>query len=95
MRSDRTAQLAAQVTVFGISVGGYVALSIWGEATAEYVALVGPVLGAAFLMTRLGRQDDVLGEIHENTNGVLTQRIRDAVHAELDEHDGHTGRDEH
>lgn len=83
MRSDRTALMGAQVAIFGISVGGYVALSVWGQATTEYVALVGPVLAAALVMTRLGRQDDVLGEIHENTNGVLKQKIREAVREAL------------
>ncbi|MEV0185256.1 hypothetical protein AB0I54_39185 [Streptomyces sp. NPDC050625] len=59
----KTGQLVARVSVFGISVAGYVALSVWGQATAEYVALVGPVLGTAFLMSKLGQQDQVLGEI--------------------------------
>lgn len=71
--------------MFAISVAGYVALSVWGQATAENVALVGPVLGAAFLMSKLGQQDQVLSEIHENTNGVLTKRIEDGVKAALDE----------
>ncbi len=82
---NKTAQLMAQVAVFAISVAGYVALAIRGEATAEYVTLVGPVLGAAFLMTHLRGQDQVLSEIHENTNGVLTKRITNAVQAALDE----------
>lgn len=89
--NSKTAQVAAQVALYAISVGGYVALSVWGQATAEYVALIGPVLGAAFLMTRLGkqdevlgRQDEVLGEIKENTNGVLTRRIQEAVTAALE-----------
>ncbi|MET4641579.1 hypothetical protein ABID95_001300 [Streptomyces atratus] len=30
-------------------------------------------------------QDQVLGEIHENTNGVLEQKIRDAVSEALNE----------
>lgn len=74
-----------QLGVFAISVAGYVALALKGQATAEYVALIGPVLGAAFLMTKLGKQDAVLSEIHENTNGVLKQKIQDAVKAALDE----------
>lgn len=72
-----------QLGVFALSVAGYVALALKGEATAEYVALIGPVLGAAFLMTHLGKQDKVLGEIHENTNGVLTKRIKEAVQEAL------------
>ncbi|UQA91625.1 hypothetical protein [Streptomyces halobius] len=70
-----------QVAVFAISVVGYVALALKDQATAEYVALVGPVLGAAFLMSHLKQQDRVLGEIHENTNGVLDARIKAAVRA--------------
>ncbi|GGZ28377.1 hypothetical protein GCM10010387_22280 [Streptomyces inusitatus] len=73
-----------QIAVFAISVAGYVALAVTGSATAEYVALVGPVLGAAFLMTQLGRQDQVLTEIKHNTNGVLTARIEAAVKKALD-----------
>lgn len=73
-----------QLGVFAVSVAGYVVLAIFGEATAEYVALVGPVLGAAFLMTHLGRQERVLNEIHENTNGVLDQRIERAVRRALE-----------
>lgn len=72
-----------QLGVFAISVAGYVALALKGQATAEYVALVGPVLGAAFLMTHLGKQDRMLGEIHENTNGVLTKKIQEGVQAAL------------
>lgn len=74
-----------QLGVFAISVAGYVALALKGQATAEYVALVGPVLGAAFLMSKLGQQDQVLGEIKEQTNGVLDRRIREGVRAALDE----------
>jgi hypothetical protein len=74
-----------QLGVFAVSVAGYVVLALKGQVTTEYVALVGPVLGAAFLMTKLGKQDEVLGEIHENTNGVLTKKIKDAVKAALDE----------
>ncbi|MGW6455498.1 hypothetical protein ACWF94_06140 [Streptomyces sp. NPDC055078] len=77
---DKTLQLA----VFAICVAGYVALAIADAATAEYVALIGPVLGAAFLMPRLGQQDQALDEIKENTNGVLTRRIQDAVKSALD-----------
>ncbi|MFI6873550.1 hypothetical protein ACIBL6_08940 [Streptomyces sp. NPDC050400] len=74
-----------QLGVFAVSVAGYVVLAIRGQATAEYVALVGPVLGAAFLMTHVGRQERVLTEIHANTNGVLDQRIERAVRVALHE----------
>ena len=77
-----------QVLVFAISTAGYVALAIGGEPTAEYVTLIGPVLAVVILQGRLGKQDEVLGEIKENTNGVLTKRIQEAVTAAL------TARDE-
>lgn len=60
------------VAIFAISVAGFVALAIAGEATVEYVALIGPILAAAFLAPKLG-------QIEHNTNGALTQRIKDAV----------------
>ncbi|SFD14557.1 hypothetical protein [Streptomyces aidingensis] len=88
---DKAVVVLAQVAVFAISVAGYVALSVKGEATAEYVALVGPVLGAAFLMTHLKGQDGVLAKIEENTNGVLTKRIEDAVREALSGRDGGDG----
>jgi surfactin synthase thioesterase subunit len=66
------------VAIFGISVGGFVALAVAGEATVDYVALVGPILAAAFLAPKLG-------QIEHNTNGALTQRIKDAVQEALDE----------
>jgi hypothetical protein len=75
-----------QVLIFAICVAGYVTLSLKGEVTAEYVTLIGPVLGAAFLLDHLGKQDKVLDEIHENTNGVLTKRIEDAVTKALANH---------
>lgn len=74
-----------QVIVFAICVGGYVPLAMAGAATAEYVTLIGPVLAVIIIQGRLGKQDEVLGEIHENTNGVLTKRIKDAVGEALEE----------
>ncbi|MBA2951447.1 hypothetical protein [Streptomyces himalayensis] len=68
-----------QLGIFVTSVAGYVVLSIFSKATAEFVTLIGPVLGAAFLMTHLGKQDQVLGQIQEQTNGVLDKRIEDGV----------------
>ena len=68
-----------QVIVFAICVAGYVPLAMTGKATAEYVTLIGPVLAVVILQGRLGKQDEVLGEIKENTNGVLTKRIEEAV----------------
>ncbi|MFJ9089873.1 hypothetical protein ACIRL3_46400 [Streptomyces sp. NPDC102384] len=74
-----------QLGVFAVSVAGYVVLAAFGVATSEYVALVGPALGAAYLMTHLGRQDVKLDRINENTNGVLDEQIERAVGRALDE----------
>lgn len=71
-----------QVLVFAICVAGYVPLAMKDKATAEYVTLIGPVLAVVILQGRLGNKVD---EIHENTNGKLTARIKDAVNAALDE----------
>ncbi|MFJ9127661.1 hypothetical protein ACIRJS_26540 [Streptomyces sp. NPDC102340] len=76
---------ALQLGVFAVSVAGYVVLAVSSEATAEYVALASPALGAAFLMTHLGRQDVKLDQINENTNGVLDQRIERVVRRAIEE----------
>lgn len=78
--SDRLLQFA----VFAASLTGYVILAIQGEATAEYVTLVGPVLAVVILKTHLGQQDKVMTEIHENTNGKLDRRIEAAVRKALE-----------
>lgn len=72
-----------QVLIFAICVAGYVPLAVMHTATAEYVTLIGPVLAVVILQGRLGKQDEVLGEIKENTNGVLTRRIEEAVRKAL------------
>lgn len=81
-----------QVIVFVTSLAGYVALALQGKATAEYVTLVGPVIAALFVVSHLDRrsdrQDQVLSEIHEQTNGVLTKRIEEAVTAALAKSEG-------
>lgn len=73
-----------QIGIYALSLAGYVVLAWRGQATAEYVVLVGPVLGAAFLASHLKEQDQVLDKIHHNTNGVLTARIEQAVNNVLD-----------
>lgn len=77
-----------QLGVFALSMAGYVTLAIKGEATAEYVTLVGPVLGAAYLTSHLGKQDETLGQIKEQTNGVLDKRIKDGVLKAMAEREG-------
>lgn len=68
-----------QTIVFAICVAGYVALAVLDEPTAEYVTLIGPVLAVVIIQGRLGKQDEVLTEISENTNGKLDRRIENAV----------------
>lgn len=75
-----------QVLIFAICVAGYVPLAILGTPTAEFVTLIGPVLAVVILQGRLGKQDEVLDEqngkldkITHQTNGVLTERINNAV----------------
>lgn len=68
-----------QVLIFAICVAGYVPLALKGLATAEYVTLIGPVLAVVILQGRLGKQDEALGKIQEQTNGVLDKRIEDGV----------------
>lgn len=77
-----------QVLVFAICVAGYVALALKGAITAEYVTLIGPVLAVVILKSHLGQQDETLGKIQEQTNGVLDQRIKDGVKAALAEREG-------
>lgn len=77
-----------QVLVFAICVAGYVPLALKGAATAEYVTLIGPVLAVVILQGRLGKQDEALDVIKENTNGVLTKRIEEAVKAALASREG-------
>ena len=84
-----------QVLIFAICVAGYVPLAILGTPTAEFVTLIGPVLAVVILQGRLGKQDEVLDkhdqkldQITHQTNGVLTQRIKDAVGEALAEREG-------
>lgn len=78
--------------IYVTSLAGYVTLALQGKATAEYVTLVGPVIAALFVVghmdKRSDRQDEVLGQIKENTNGVLDKRIKDGVRAALAEREG-------
>ncbi|MEW2498381.1 hypothetical protein AB0942_33340 [Streptomyces nodosus] len=79
---------------FGIAaliIGGFVVLTLKHNDTAAYVAMVTPVLAAVFVIDHVNRrsdqQDEALQQITHQTNGVLTERIRDAVAAALAEGD--------
>lgn len=74
-----------QVLVFAITVAGYVALALKGAITAEYVTLIGPVLAVVILQSRMGKQEEKLDQIQENTNGILKKKIKEAVAEALEE----------
>jgi hypothetical protein len=77
-----------QVLIFAICVAGYVPLAMTGTATAEFVALIGPVLAVVILQGRLGKQDETLTQIKEQTNGVLDKRIEEGVLKALAKREG-------
>lgn len=77
---------AVQLTALALVVGGIVALTLKDKDVSVFVSLFSPILSALFVVNHLSGQDQVLGQIRENTNGVLTQKIRDAVRAELEQH---------
>jgi hypothetical protein len=81
-----------QLGVFVVCVVAFVVLAVRGQDTAAFVTFVGPVLAGLFVAAKVNErsdaQDAVLAKISEQTNGVLTRRIRDAVAAALDERNG-------
>lgn len=72
-----------QLGTAGLVVAGFVVLTLKGADTNGFVALVAPILGAVFVInhldTRSDKQDEKLDKITHQTNGVLTERINDAV----------------
>jgi hypothetical protein len=76
-----------QLGVAALVVGGFVVLTLKGSDTTAFVGLVTPILGAVFVINHLDhrsdRQDEALAQITHQTNGVLTERIQDAVKAAL------------
>lgn len=85
-----------QLGVFALLAAGLVVLVLEDKGTTEYVSLLGPLAAGLLVVQRvekrsdkqdekLEHQDAVLDEIHENTNGVLTKRIKEAVQEVLDE----------
>ncbi|KUJ70789.1 hypothetical protein ACZ90_00265 [Streptomyces albus subsp. albus] len=76
-----------QLGIAALVIGGFVLLALKGADTTGFMALVAPILGAVFVINHLGKQDEVLGQIHENTNGVLSKKIKDAVAEALSERD--------
>jgi hypothetical protein len=77
-----------QLGTAALVIGGFVVLTLKGSDTTPYVALVMPILGAVFVInhldTRSDHQDKALEKITHQTNGVLTERIEQAVNNVLD-----------
>lgn len=89
-----TKQLVAGLTLALAGIAAFLALVISGNADQvdKLVAFVGPSIAALLIIgnqarqhqdnqQRLDQQDQKLTKIDEQTNGVLTKRIQDAVKA--------------
>jgi hypothetical protein len=70
---------ALQLGALAMIIGGFVVLTLEGKDVSAFIGLVTPVLTTVFVVNHLHSQDRVLTRISENTNGVLTQKIEDAV----------------
>ena len=77
------ANRALQLGVFALVIAGFVLITLKGKDVSAFVGLVSPILSALFIVNHLTNQDQVLSKINEQTNGVLTQKIKDAVQAAL------------
>lgn len=70
---------AVQASILGLFVAGLVILTLKDKDVSVFVSLFSPILSALFVVGHLSNQDQTLSQIQQNTNGVLTQRIKDAV----------------
>lgn len=68
-----------QAAILGLFVAGLVILTLKDKDVSVFVSLFSPILSALFVVGHLSNQDQTLSQIQQNTNGVLTQRIKDAV----------------
>lgn len=79
-----------QLGTAGLTIAGFVVLTLKGSDTSGYIGLVMPILGAVFVINhldvrsdkqdeKLSKQDEALAQITHQTNGVLTERINAAV----------------
>ncbi|AXG81138.1 hypothetical protein [Streptomyces paludis] len=87
-------QLAALIVI----IVGVTVLTAFGKPTGTYIALVTPILAAMYLdgrteaqNQRLEEQDRQLAQITHQTNGILTERITQAVQEALDQREGRQG----
>jgi membrane protein implicated in regulation of membrane protease activity len=85
---------ALQLGTAALVIAGFVVLTLKGADTTGFVALVAPILGAVFVIQHLDhrsdRQDEALKQITHQTNGILTEKIKDGVRAVLAEREGTT-----
>lgn len=72
-----------QFGVLALILGGFVMLTLKDKDVTVFVSVVTPILAAVFVVGEVSRrsdkQDEALAQITHQTNGVLTQRINDAV----------------
>jgi len=76
-----------QLGALGLVAGGLVVLLLKDKDVTVFVSLFSPVVSALFIVGHLANQDRVLDKINENTNGVLKQKIKDAVAEAMRERD--------
>lgn len=76
-----------QLVALALVAGGVVALTLKDKDVTVFVSLFSPILSALFVVNHLASQDRTLNQIQRNTNGVLTERIKDAVNEALDQRD--------
>lgn len=80
-----------QIVALVLVIGGFVVLTLKDKDVSSFIGLVTPVLAALFVVGHLNEQDKTLTQIQEQTNGVLTRKIKDAVAAALAEMQGKDG----
>lgn len=68
-----------QFGALAVIIGGVILLTLFDKPTGSYIALITPILAAMYLDGRTEKQNEKLDQITHQTNGVLTQRINDAV----------------
>lgn len=68
-----------QLAVLALVAVGVVVLSLEDKDVTVFVSLFSPILSAVFVVNHLSNQDRTLSQIQRNTNGVLTERIKEAV----------------
>lgn len=75
-----------QFGALAVILGGVILLTLFERPTGSYIALVTPILAAMYLDAKTEKQNEILGQhdqkldqITHQTNGILTQRIKDAV----------------